>query len=54
MQRGVQLLPQVKITNQEQVSFADAYDLATVKPKPEYEAGMMRVMDELATLGMPL
>ncbi len=54
MRKVDELLPQVKITNQEQVSFADAYDLATVKPKPEYEAGMMRVMDELATLGMPL
>jgi len=25
-----------------------------VKPKPEYEAGMLRVMEELASLGMPL
>ncbi|MCZ2154889.1 MAG: monomethylamine:corrinoid methyltransferase [Bryobacterales bacterium] len=48
------LLPHVRITNQEQVRFADAYDLKTVRPKPRYEAGMMNVMDELANLGMPL
>ncbi|MGD0949162.1 MAG: hypothetical protein ABSA52_17260 [Candidatus Binatia bacterium] len=36
------------------VPFAKAYDLATVKPKPEYEAAMLRVMDELARLGMRL
>jgi len=54
MRKVDQLLPQVKITNQEQVRFADVYDLETVKPKPQYESGMMRVMDELASLGMPL
>ncbi len=37
-----------------QVHFTEAYDLKTVQPKPAYEAGMMRAMDELARLGMPL
>ena len=37
-----------------QVPFPEAYDLRTVQPKPDYEAGMWRVMDELASLGMPL
>ena len=35
-------------------SFRECYDIDTVKPKPEYEAGLLRVMEELASLGMPL
>ncbi len=50
MRKVDELLPTV----QKQVPFPEAYDLNTVQPKPEYEAGLMRVMDELARLGMPL
>ena len=50
MRKVDELLPTVD----KQVPFPEAYDLATVKPKPEYEASMLRVMDELARLGMPL
>lgn len=50
MRKVYELLPTVD----KQVPFPEAYDLATVKPKPEYEASMLRVMDELARLGMPL
>jgi hypothetical protein len=39
---------------QTQVPFPEASDLKTVQPKPEYEAGLLRVVDELASLGMPL
>lgn len=34
--------------------FAEVYELTTFKPKPDYEAGLLRVMDELASMGMPL
>jgi hypothetical protein len=44
-----ELLPTV----QAQVPFPEAYDVKTVKPKPEYEAGLLRARDELARLGMP-
>ncbi|MFN8626137.1 MAG: monomethylamine:corrinoid methyltransferase [Candidatus Binatia bacterium] len=54
MRKVDELLPQVRITNTEQVPFPDAYDIDTVKPKPAYEAGLLRVMDELARMGMPL
>jgi len=50
MHKVDELLPTVK----KQVPFPDAYDIDTVKPKPEYEAGMLGVMDELTKLGMPL
>ncbi|MBP1687843.1 MAG: methylamine---corrinoid protein Co-methyltransferase [Deltaproteobacteria bacterium] len=50
MRKVDELLP----TIEKQVAFPDAYDLDTVRPKPAYEAGMLRVMDELARLGMPL
>jgi len=50
MRKVDELLPTV----QKQVPFPEAYDVNTVKPKPEYEAGLLRVMDELARLGMPL
>jgi methylamine--corrinoid protein Co-methyltransferase len=50
MRKVDDLLPTV----QKQVPFPEAYDLKTVKPRPEYEAGLLRVMDELARLGMPL
>lgn len=50
MRKVDEILPTVN----KQVPFPMAYDLDTVRPKPEYEAGMLRVMDELAHLGMPL
>ncbi len=39
----------------EQIPFLGAYDYdgKETKPKPEYEAGMMKVKEELAALGMP-
>jgi len=40
-------------TVQQPVSFPEAYDLRTVTPQPAYEAGLLRVKDELAQLGMP-
>ncbi|MBW2602534.1 MAG: monomethylamine:corrinoid methyltransferase [Deltaproteobacteria bacterium] len=36
-----------------QVPFPDMYDVKTVRPKPDYEAMMMRAKDELARLGVP-
>jgi methylamine--corrinoid protein Co-methyltransferase len=33
--------------------FADQYDLKTVKPKPEYEAKIMKAKEDLAGLGVP-
>ncbi|MBI4514899.1 MAG: monomethylamine:corrinoid methyltransferase [Deltaproteobacteria bacterium] len=50
MLRVDELLPAV----QKPVPFTQAYDLQTVQPRPEYEAGLLRVMDELSRLGMPL
>jgi len=50
MRKVDELLPTVE----KQVPFPEAYDLETVQPRPPYEAGMLRVMDELARLGMPL
>jgi hypothetical protein len=50
MRKVDELLPTVD----KQVPFPEAYDLETAKPKPKYEAGMLRVMDELGRLGMPL
>jgi methylamine--corrinoid protein Co-methyltransferase len=50
MRKVDEILPTVK----KQVPFPAAYDIETVKPKPEYEAGMLRVMEELSALGMPL
>lgn len=50
MRKVDELLPTVE----KQVPFFEAYDLQTVRPKPAYEAGLMRVVDELARLGMPL
>ncbi len=44
-----ELLPTVEKQN----PFPEVYDLQKVKPKPEYEAGLLRVKDELARLGMP-
>jgi methylamine--corrinoid protein Co-methyltransferase len=44
-----ELLPTVE----QQVPFPEAYDVAKVKPKPEYEAGLLKVKEELARLGMP-
>ncbi len=44
-----ELLPTVE----GQLSFPEAYDCETVKPRPEYEAGMLRARDELAAIGMP-
>jgi hypothetical protein len=50
MQRVDELLPTVE----KQVPFPEAYALDTVQPRPPYEAGLMKVMEELARLGMPL
>jgi hypothetical protein len=44
-----ELLPSVD----RDLPFGEAYDVATVQPKPEYEASMLRVKEELARLGMP-
>lgn len=44
-----ELLPSVD----RMLPFDQAYDLETVQPKPEYEASMLGVRDELAELGMP-
>jgi hypothetical protein len=49
MGRVDELLPSVK----KQIPFREAYDLETVRPRPEYEASMMRVRDDLARMGMP-
>ena len=49
MGRVDELLPSAK----EPLPFAEAYDLETVQPKPEYEASLLRVKDELARMGMP-
>jgi len=49
MRRVDELLPRVT----KQLPFPQAYDLASVKPRPEYEASMLQVRDELAKLGMP-
>lgn len=50
MRRVDDLLPTV----QKPVAFTEAYDVERVQPKPDYEAGLLRVMDELAAMGMPL
>lgn len=50
MRKVDELLPTVD----KQVPFPETCDLETAKPKPEYEAGMLRVMGKLARLGMPL
>jgi hypothetical protein len=34
--------------------FPEVYDVTSFTPKPEYEAGLLRVMDELGRMGMPL
>lgn len=53
-QKIMRKVDEVLPTVQKQVPFPSAYDIDTVKPKPAYEAGMLRVMDELVGLGMPL
>ncbi len=35
------------------VPFPEVYDIETVKPKPEYEASLMKIKDELAGMGFP-
>jgi len=40
-------------TVEKQVPFPEAYDLKTVHPKPQYEAGMLRAQEALARLGVP-
>jgi methylamine--corrinoid protein Co-methyltransferase len=35
------------------IPFGEAYDLKTVKPLPEFEAGLMAVKEDLASMGMP-
>jgi hypothetical protein len=44
-----ELLPAVD----QQLPFAEAYDLETVQPQPAYEASLLQVKEELARLGMP-
>jgi hypothetical protein len=44
-----ELLPEVD----KQLPFPEAYDCETVQPRPEYEASMLKVKDELAAMGMP-
>jgi heme oxygenase len=39
---------------QEQMEhFVEQYDLKTVQPKPEYEAKLMKVKEDLARMGVP-
>jgi len=33
--------------------FTDKYDVETIKPKPEYEASLMEVKEDLARMGVP-
>jgi len=49
MEKVADLLP----TKQER-PFPEAYDVTTFKPKPAFEADLLRVMDALAGMGMPL
>ena len=49
MRKVDELLPQQK----KQLSFPEAYDVNTVRPRPEYEKAMLETCDELAALGMP-
>lgn len=49
MLRVDELLPKVT----KQLPFPEAYDIETVKPRPAYEADMLKTRDELAKLGMP-
>ncbi len=43
-----------KLESKNAVPFPEVYDIETVKPKPAYEASLMRVKDELATMGYPI
>jgi hypothetical protein len=49
MRRVDELMPGVT----RQLPFPQAYDITTVKPRPEYEASLLKVRDELAAMGMP-
>ena len=49
MHKVDELLPQQK----KQLPFCEAYDVNTVKPRPDYEKAMMQTRDELAALGLP-
>jgi hypothetical protein len=49
MHKVDELLPQQK----KQLPFSEAYDVSTVKPRPDYEKAMLQTRDELAALGMP-
>jgi methylamine--corrinoid protein Co-methyltransferase len=43
-----------EMLGQEQMEhFVEQYDLKTVQPKPEYEAKLMKVKEDLARMGMP-
>ena len=42
-----------KLTSKDPVPFPEVYDIKTVKPKPEYEASLMKIKDELAGMGYP-
>lgn len=48
-----ELLPNAPKTPSEKLIFPDVYDIETVQPKPEYEANMLRVRDDLQKMGMP-
>ncbi len=41
------------LTSKDAVPFPDVYDIETVKPKPEYEASLMKIKDKLAGMGFP-
>ena len=43
-----------KLSSKTAVPFPEVYDIETVKPKPGYEASLMKIMDELAGMGYPL
>jgi hypothetical protein len=49
MRKVDELLPR----QEKQLPFCEAYDVNTVKPRPEYEKAMLQTRDELAALGMP-
>jgi methylamine--corrinoid protein Co-methyltransferase len=41
------------MTSMDAVPFPEVYDVETVKPKPEYEAALMKIKEELAGMGFP-
>ncbi len=56
---GLKILARVadekkKLESMDEVPFPEVYDIKTVKPKPEYEASLMKILDELAAMGYPI